>query len=658
MSEEKYKLLLIEDKSLTRKLIIDHLTPEGCFEVDSVDTGKKGLEKLKKIKYDAILLDIELPDYDDKRDKTKLLKKIDSSKFSIIIITAVGSEELAVETIRLGAVDYIKKKGDWLEELGCRVREKIEKIKMQKELEQKTKNLETLRKISHSINSTPEFEKTIDLIGKEVKDLIPNDHTYLVIFHEDGTYETYIDEKGNYIIEDDLTNPKKSINGWIYNNKKPFLTRDIHNDPRTKIFKKASVQAPGLNIDKIESILGVPIFIENELIGSLVMGSFQKDHFTKDNLDLLEMVSTEVAIAINLAQIYKRSEEKYKTLFNNTVPTFIMDRDLYLIECNKQFKKLMGYTKKDINNKILNKVKGTDFVDKRYKDLVNKKHNERIERFVPPYKSIIVRKDGKKKNVKVYGGVIPNTKTTIISFIDITEEKKMEEILEEESQLAYLGTLAGSIAHEILTPISIIYQSSEFILEEDDLNEIKKEADEIHNQTYIIENTINELREYVKLREELVDINTTIKKSLKNLKNNNNFSKISVIEEYKVKSQISGTKLGIEQIFINILKNAVQAVEKKEKKEISIKTFEDNDFVIVEISDTGVGIPEENLNDIFLPLFTTRSHEKGMGFGLTLVKKNIERINGKIEVESQLNKGTTFRIKISKKVKKYEKNEN
>jgi signal transduction histidine kinase len=95
-------------------------------------------------------------------------------------------------------------------------------------------------------------------------------------------------------------------------------------------------------------------------------------------------------------------------------------------------------------------------------------------------------------------------------------------------------------------------------------------------------------------------------------------------------------------VFVNMLTNAAQAIEGE--GQISIETLIDGDNIKVKFTDTGRGIPPENLGRIFQPGFTTKSPDKGTGLGLAICKRIMEEHHGKIEVESEVGKGTTFTI--------------
>ena len=122
--------------------------------------------------------------------------------------------------------------------------------------------------------------------------------------------------------------------------------------------------------------------------------------------------------------------------------------------------------------------------------------------------------------------------------------------------------------------------------------------------------------------------------------------------KYKVKlkkdyGNISHTKCypqQLNQVFMNLLINASHAIEKE--GEIEIKSREENDVIFISISDTGCGIPEENLNRLFDPFFTTKEAGKGTGLGLSITYDIIKKHNGEIKVDSEIGRGTTFTIKL------------
>ncbi len=120
--------------------------------------------------------------------------------------------------------------------------------------------------------------------------------------------------------------------------------------------------------------------------------------------------------------------------------------------------------------------------------------------------------------------------------------------------------------------------------------------------------------------------------------------RIKVHTEYGELSEISCYPQELNQLFINILMNALQAIN--EQGEIRIKTVEKVDYITVAISDNGVGIPEEIKNLIFEPFFTTRDVGQGAGLGLSVCYDIVMRHKGEILLESEQGRGSTFTIKL------------
>ena len=144
----------------------------------------------------------------------------------------------------------------------------------------------------------------------------------------------------------------------------------------------------------------------------------------------------------------------------------------------------------------------------------------------------------------------------------------------------------------------------------------------------------------------LTKINDGIEKILNVVWNELKY-KAEVIKEFGDIPEIECDIHRLSQVFMNILVNAAQAIEKQGK--ITIKTSAENNFVIIKISDTGKGIPGEYISKIFDAFYTTKEPGKGTGLGLSISYKIIHEHNGTIDVESEVGKGTTFTIKLPAK---------
>lgn len=255
-------------------------------------------------------------------------------------------------------------------------------------------------------------------------------------------------------------------------------------------------------------------------------------------------------------------------------------------------------------------------------------------------------------------------------------EKLTDELHQKNLQLAEsekyvtLGQLTAGIAHEINTPLGALRSNNDLftrcfakirkILFQEDVPESIRQNKELiklfnsidqlnkvnNNAGERIIDIVNSVRKYARQEENkhsLVNINELIDSTLPILQHELKH-RIQVHRDYGKVDEILGFPHHLNQVFVNILVNAVQAIEGT--GDIYIKTYQQNDDVVVEIRDTGKGISKENIQKIFTMGFTTKKIGAGMGLGLALVKQIIESHHGVIEVESEVGKGTLFRIHL------------
>ena len=274
------------------------------------------------------------------------------------------------------------------------------------------------------------------------------------------------------------------------------------------------------------------------------------------------------------------------------------------------------------------------------------------------------------------------------TFVDITERKNLESQLIHSEKMASIGQLAAGVAHEINNPTGFVASNLNTLGEytadvsavlkecgrllslcgglDGSAGEIAEKASKLWQECdvdYILGDLGNLVKESIegtdrikkivadlkdfsrtdKHEVEEIDINEAIDKTL-NVAWNEIKYKAEVVKEYGDLPCITCLAGQIDQAILNILVNAAQAM--KEKGTITIKTYEKDENVCVEISDTGTGIPEDIQNKIFDPFFTTKPVGKGTGLGLNITYNIIKQHNGDIAVRSKPGEGTTFTISL------------
>ncbi len=232
---------------------------------------------------------------------------------------------------------------------------------------------------------------------------------------------------------------------------------------------------------------------------------------------------------------------------------------------------------------------------------------------------------------------------------DITERKKLEYQILQAEKLAAIGQLVASMAHEISNPLFVISGRLEILLEEGKLDHNTREVLGIVNtQSDRIRKLVDRLLKFARKTPpalEKININDIIESALPLV----SYHKLPTVNIEMEKDLAEGLPVvkgdlnQLQEVFVNLFLNAYQAMPQGGKLSIKTSNFQ-NLYAQIKISDTGCGISPQNLKNIFMPFFSTK--KDGTGLGLSVCYNIIRNHNGYIDIESQVNRGTTFTIKL------------
>lgn len=235
----------------------------------------------------------------------------------------------------------------------------------------------------------------------------------------------------------------------------------------------------------------------------------------------------------------------------------------------------------------------------------------------------------------------------------IHELRRRQELMIESHKLRAIGTLTAGIAHELNNPLNNITLTAAAL--EEDYEDLKDEqrldlvrdlVKEAQRSERIVRNLLGFARES-EIETEHLDISDLIRETLRLAQNQAKLkgAKVETLIPANL-PKIHGDRQQLKQVFLNLILNALDAIGKNGRLEISVETTAVFDFIKIKFSDNGCGIPPHILSSIFDPFFTTKPTRKGTGLGLSVSKGIIEEHGGDIAVESEVSKGTTFFVNL------------
>jgi PAS domain S-box-containing protein len=353
----------------------------------------------------------------------------------------------------------------------------------------------------------------------------------------------------------------------------------------------------------------------------------------------------------------ERNEIRYRNLFETAQDGICLtDMEGKVISANHKMLKVLETDWKNLEGHSL-----LPFLPPENRARLKESMEQTIrEQEVEPYELEIISSCGKKTPVEIsitavgYGERIFGLH--IISR-DITKRKKIEQQMIQTSKLAAVGELASGVAHEINNPLASIAGYAEDLLDlfqekqnlsDEDRNEFEEDLTTIIEQTHRCKKITQNLLDFARTGDfELIytDINQLLEKTLLLFEPEAKFGKVQIIRNFAAGLPMVETDPSqLQQVFLNLLNNAIDAVNAGGK--ISVTSNYDNGLTHIRFTDDGVGIPEKNLKKIFDPFFTTKSPGSGTGLGLSICYRIMEKLKGKLLVQSKEKLGTTFTVII------------
>lgn len=379
----------------------------------------------------------------------------------------------------------------------------------------------------------------------------------------------------------------------------------------------------------------------------------------------------------------RESELFYKTIFEASADAFvIVDKDFYPVSFNRKFSIQFGFDEDDLKQRDL-----FSSVIKSDSTTVNQIREYGFDRIIGPVELQAIQKNGERLLINLLSSPVKLKENSFIllRFTDITDIKNLEAqakeqqlLIQQADKLASLGLLVSGVAHEINNPISFIsfnltyiekslkeiFPNLDLIAKNDDdfkignlkydlfkqeINDLLKDLSEGSNR---IINIVNDLKNFAKIEPEHERMSFSLKEitdsTLRLIRHQIVKKNIQIKSNIDESFLIFGNKQKTGQVLINIITNAIDAVETINGKIIIDCNTNDDGNVIYSITDNGCGMDEETLNKIFDPFFTTKTNSGGTGLGLSVSKSIMENMGFILSIKTELNNGTTVSLQFPK----------
>ncbi|MEO8026307.1 MAG: ATP-binding protein, partial [Bryobacteraceae bacterium] len=377
------------------------------------------------------------------------------------------------------------------------------------------------------------------------------------------------------------------------------------------------------------------------------------DFLSSDDLELVQTLAGYVGIAIENANLYSslaRKVEEFERLkeFSENIVESInvgilaVDLEDRVESWNTQIERLTGIARHAAIGRVLTdlfpadlcerfaSVRGETGVHNIYKFVLKQPQETTVNLAVAP----LVSKEGEQIG-------------RLIIFDDVTDRAELERRLVQADKLSSIGLLAAGVAHEVNTPLAVISNYAQMLAKQVSGDEAKsKLLDKIARSTFRASEIVNSLLNFSRTSpNEFVDLdlNKVVRETVTLVEHQ--LTKAHVAVALKLDASlpaVKGSPGKLQQVFLNLILNARDAMDAG--GELTLRTWSNSITAHLEVSDTGAGIPSENLQRIFDPFFTTKGAKKGTGLGLSVSYGIIREHGGEIEVESASGQGTCFRL--------------
>jgi two-component system NtrC family sensor kinase len=409
----------------------------------------------------------------------------------------------------------------------------------------------------------------------------------------------------------------------------------------------------------------VPCIVRGRMVAVIGLGrSADGALLSSEDVEILRTVSGYVAVAIENSLLYQEQQERAAELellkeFNESIVESInvgllaVDLEGRVTRCNSALEKMLGMRRDAAVGLRVEELFAEDFAETLNQVLGSRRWNLNELRHI--YKLHTATRLGRPLVLNIALAPLQADSQgrtgALVVLEDVTTRMRLEEQLQQREKLSSIGLLAAGVAHEVNTPLTGVSSYTQMLmgmLPETDpkhalLQKVRRQADRASD---IVNNLLNFSRTGGATEFTELSINQVMDDTLQLLEPQLRRSQVEIVRAYDPNlPRAYGNSVKLQQVFTNLILNARDAI--LDGGRITLFTAStDAETIVIEISDTGIGIAPENVAKIYDPFYTTKGVGRGTGLGLAVSYGIVQEHSGHIAVESTPGKGTTFRITL------------
>lgn len=651
--KDNASILVVEDQILIGKEIQETLKELGYTVPYIANSANEAIEKASEILPDLVVMDIFLDgNFDGVRAAQVIHKKLD---IPVIYLTGYTDEETLKRAQISEPFGYVVKPFN-TQELHSNIQIALFRHRLQKELidreealRKKNASLELLNRIGQTLTSTLDLQQVIERL-LEAAVLVVDANGSSVWLYERKEKNSLIcqalyHDNEYHPLTDLRLHAGEGIASWVVETRQYAIVNDVTKNPH---FFPGVDQLTGFST---KSIMAVPIIMRDEILGVLEVVNKLSGEFTDQDRVILETVAASAAIAIDNAHLFEKTEQL--KMFNENIvqsvaeTIFIIDNNDTLTFANPAAGELLGYKNSELMGKPLSLVVPIQNQGNHKNGWapLAKEHKDRFETFLR-------HKDGH---------VIPCIASTrplyrdgqfegvLAALTDITDRVKSEEELEK--LVTDLDAFAHTAAHDLKIPLTLIIGYADILQKDFETRqdfEHKSYLDSLIRSSLKMENIIDELLLLSSLRMnqdipiELLDMGNIVTEVLQRFTFMIEQKQAIITLPEKWPASL-GYSAWIEEVWANYLSNAIHYGGNPPEIIIGATVVESGAWVSYWVQDNGQGLSKQEQDRLFQP-FSRLDHvrARGHGLGLSIVQRIMEKLGGKITVESEIGKGSRF----------------